>query len=245
MSNIVKPDVRLLAYTQPIILKEMEVTRYASQIKEYSMEFAGRACYQSFDRPNPDTADTGDYLRNIIKLGHESVLEHASATFYLTGVSRSFTHELIRHRHLSFSQLSQRYVDESEANIVVPPAMRDLGNMFKLGRGEQLVSAEEGLEWIAERGYTNYEVFVEALLDAGLARKQAREAARAVLPNMTETRIVVTGNLRAWRDMLWKRCHPSADAEMRGVSIEILTQLMDLYPDVFGDIYESTESDNW
>lgn len=225
-----KPEVRLLAYTEPVILDEMTPSEYYSQLKEYPLEFAGRACYQSFDRPNPDTADTGDYLRNIIKLGHESVLEHASATFYITGVSRSFTHELIRHRHLSFSQMSQRYVDESDISIVVPPALdTEEGRM--------------GLIPTRTDAMYDYRRIVKSL--SHLPRKQAREAARAVLPNMTETRIVVTGNLRAWRDMLWKRCHPSADAEMRGVSIEILTQLMDIYPDVFGDIYESTESDNW
>src|SRR5690606_4189981 len=90
-------------------------------------EFAGRACYQSFHKPNPKTAANHDYLRNILDQGHYSVLEHASATFYVTGVSRAFTHELVRHRHLSFSELSQRFVNVEDVELVEPPATREYG----------------------------------------------------------------------------------------------------------------------
>ena len=83
-------------------------------------EFAGRACYQSWAKPNPRTATNAGYLRHILEVGHLSVLEHGSVTFYLTGVSRSLTHELIRHRHFSYSQLSQRYVPERDAGMVEP-----------------------------------------------------------------------------------------------------------------------------
>ena len=83
-------------------------------------EFAGRACYQSWAKPNPVTATNAGYLRHILEVGHLSVLEHGSVSFYLTGVSRSLTHELIRHRHFSYSQLSQRYVPERDAAMVEP-----------------------------------------------------------------------------------------------------------------------------
>ena len=89
------------------------------------VEFAGRACYQSWSKPNPKTATNAGYLQHIIDVGHFSVLEHASVSFYITGISRSCTHELIRHRHFSYSQLSQRYVPENESQIVVPPGMED------------------------------------------------------------------------------------------------------------------------
>ena len=89
------------------------------------VEFAGRACYQSWSKPNPKTATNAGYLRHIIDVGHFSVLEHASVSFYITGISRSCTHELIRHRHFSYSQLSQRYVPENESQIVVPPGLED------------------------------------------------------------------------------------------------------------------------
>nr|MDT0666737.1 FAD-dependent thymidylate synthase [Micromonospora sp. DSM 115978] len=83
-------------------------------------EFAGRACYQSWSKPNPATATNASYLRHILEVGHMSVLEHATVTLYLTGVSRSLTHELVRHRHFSYSQLSQRYVPEQGSAMVEP-----------------------------------------------------------------------------------------------------------------------------
>ena len=79
------------------------------------IEFAGRLCYESFNLPSEKTKTNSGYVQNVIGLGHESVLEHASVTFYIEGVSRSLSHELIRHRHLSFSELSQRYVDMKDA----------------------------------------------------------------------------------------------------------------------------------
>lgn len=182
-------------------------------------EFAGRACYQSFDKPNEATRANEAYLANIVLQQHFSVLEHASATFYVTGVSRSLTHELIRHRHLSFSQLSQRFVDESTAEYVTPPAAD--GDTFALNA---LSDA---------RGFAGevYAALVEHFREVrGLTRKQAREAARAVLPNMTETRITVSGNLRAWREFIAKRAVPAADAEIREFALEVQRQLSELAP---------------
>jgi thymidylate synthase (FAD) len=88
-------------------------------------EFAGRACYQSWKKPNPATATNAGYLRHILEVGHLSVLEHGTVTFYLTGVSRSFTHELVRHRHFSYSQLSQRYVPGREQAMVEPAVIAE------------------------------------------------------------------------------------------------------------------------
>ena len=125
MVNIVLPSVKVIGYTWARHDNMDMLPDPAAFAMEHIAEFAGRACYQSFDKPNPLTARNWDYLENIISLGHESVLEHNPVTFYITGVSRAFTHELIRHRLLSYSQQSQRYVDESEANIVIPPAITD------------------------------------------------------------------------------------------------------------------------
>src|SRR3954451_2031275 len=89
---------------------------------EHLTETAGRVCYMSFAKPRPGGNEA--YLKHILEVGHGSVLEHAVWCFVITGVSRSLTHELVRHRAgFSYSQLSQRYVDESEANFVVPPAI--------------------------------------------------------------------------------------------------------------------------
>src|SRR6185312_3029363 len=94
-------------------------------------EFAGRACYQSWKKPNPATATNAGYLQHILEVGHMSVLEHGSVTFYLTGVSRSFTHELIRHRHFSYSQLSQRYVPGRDAAMVEPEVIAEDPELHK------------------------------------------------------------------------------------------------------------------
>lgn len=186
------------------------------------IEFAGRLCYESFDLPNEKTKENSGYIRNIISLGHESVLEHVSVTFYVEGVSRNLSHELIRHRHLSFSELSQRYVDMTEANIVVPPADR-----------EHLESDMRSMPFESSR---NYENAVTEILSDGKTRKQAREAARYYLPSGMETKFVVTGNLRAWRDVLKKRDSEHADAEMQLFAKEVKRQLLEEYPDVFGDL---------
>ncbi|MDT5244048.1 MAG: thymidylate synthase [Mycobacterium sp.] len=201
------------------------------------VEFAGRACYQSWSKPNPRTATNAAYIRHIIDVGHFSVLEHASVSFYITGISRSCTHELIRHRHFSYSQLSQRFVPEHDAEVVVPPGMEDdeLQAIFKAAADASRAAYTELL--------TRLEAKFADQPNAVLRRKQARQAARAVLPNATETRIVVTGNYRAWRHFIAMRASEHADVEMRRLAIECLRQLADLAPQVFSDFEISTLAD--
>ena len=230
MTTITEPRVELIAHTtlacdgrSPAIEEYMSLDPDAGDMQQL-VEFAGRACYQSFHKPNPKTARNKDYItRTLHEQKHWSIAEHATATFYITGVSRALTHELIRHRHLSYSQLSQRFVDESDANIVIPPAVR----------------GSENLMWEFENAAVgarhSYRELVEALLDSGLARKQAREAARAVLPNMIETRIVVTGNLRAWHEVIERRTAPDADAEFQQVAGLIRDELKKIAPAIFTD----------
>ncbi len=194
------------------------------------VEFAGRACYQSWDKPNPRTAANADYVKHIIDVGHFAVLEHASASFYITGVSRSCAHELVRHRHFSFSQLSQRYVAEDEARVVLPPGLEDDPEL------RQIVLAAAD----ASRGaYEELLAALEARLgdapNAVLRRKQARQAARAVLPNDTETRIVVTGNYRAWRHFVAMRASEHADTEIRRLAVACLRELAAVAPAAFAD----------
>lgn len=194
------------------------------------VEFAGRACYQSWSKPNPRTATNAAYLRHIIDVGHFSVLEHASVSFYITGVSRSCTHELIRHRHFSYSQLSQRYVPEHEAQVVPPPGIENDPEL------EEILTAAADA---SRATYTELLGRLEARFadepNAVLRRKQARQAARAVLPNATETRIVVTGNYRAWRHFIAMRASEHADIEIRRLAIECLRQLIEVAPQAFSD----------
>jgi thymidylate synthase (FAD) len=194
------------------------------------LEFAGRACYQSWSKPNPRTATNASYLKHIIDVGHLAVLEHASVSFYITGISRSCTHELIRHRHFSYSQLSQRYVPEDDAHVVIPPGLEDDPELQRIVLAAADASRAAYLEVLAR---------LEARLDdqpnAVLRRKQARQAARAVLPNDTETRIVVTGNYRAWRHFIAMRASEHADVEIRRLAIACLRELSALAPAVFAD----------
>lgn len=188
-------------------------------------EFAGRSCYESWDRPNPKTRRNEDYLAHILDSNHVSVLEHSSVTFYIQGVSRTLTHELVRHRHLSPSQRSQRYVDEGDALLVVP---------LDLARSKSLSDA---LEAHHERSLELYRDAVRVLTDEiGLDRKSARGAARAFLLNSTETRIVMSGNLRAWRDFLSKRWHIAAESEIQFLAGMILVHLRRLAPHAVQDI---------
>jgi thymidylate synthase (FAD) len=193
-------------------------------------EFAGRACYQSWTKPNPATASNAGYLHHILEVGHLSVLEHGSVTFYLTGISRSLTHELIRHRHFSYSQLSQRYVPEKDAAMVEPDVIADdpeLHALFLQATEAAVRSYTELLEGLEKR-FADVE-------HATLRRKQARQAARAVLPNATETRIVVTGNYRAWRHFIAMRASEHADVEIRALAIMCLRELSRVAPNAFAD----------
>ncbi|HEY7054228.1 MAG TPA: FAD-dependent thymidylate synthase [Mycobacterium sp.] len=201
-------------------------------------EFAGRACYQSWSKPNPRTATNAAYIRHIIDVGHFSVLEHASVSFYITGLSRSCTHELIRHRHFSYSQLSQRFVPERDSQVVLPPGIDGDAELQEL-----LLKAAD----TSREAYATLLAKLEAKFadepNAVLRRKQARQAARAVLPNATETRIVVTGNYRAWRHFIAMRASEHADVEIRRLAIAFLRQLADLAPAVFADFQVTTLAD--
>jgi thymidylate synthase (FAD) len=194
------------------------------------VEFAGRACYQSWSKPNPATASNESYIAHIINVGHLSVLEHASVTFYLTGISRSLTHELIRHRHFSFSQLSQRYVPERDAAMIEPEVIADdpeLHEIFEDATASALRAYNELLERLDKK--------FAGLESATARRKHARQAARAVLPNATETRMVLTGNYRTLRHFISMRATEQADIEIRWLAVEMLKQLKQHAPNVFAD----------
>lgn len=194
-------------------------------------EFAGRACYQSWGRPNLKTATNDGYLRHILTVSHLSVLEHSSASFYIEGVSRSLTHELIRHRHFSYSQLSQRYVDLSDAAYVVPWEFKDD------------VELRESLETEMWNDEQTYQSWVDHIYNTKLSdmapglerRKRARQSARSVLANAVETKIVMTGNMRAWRHFVHMRASQAADPDIRALAVEILRQLRDVAPNTFQD----------
>ncbi len=229
---MVQPQVQLIAWTQFQAPDDVPWSTDAEGGQALA-EFAGRACYQSWKKPNPATATNAGYLAHILEVGHLSVLEHGTVTFYFTGVSRSFTHELIRHRHFSYSQLSQRYVPERDAAMVEPAVIAEDPELHK-----RFVEAAEA----SVRAYTELLEGLEQRFadepNPTLRRKQARQAARAVLPNATETRIVVTGNYRAWRHFIGMRATEHADVEIRELAVECLRQLQRVAPNVFADFVD-------
>lgn len=231
-------------------------------------EIAGRLCYMSFKNPRP--GGNKAYLGHILGSGHGSVLEHAVWNFIITGVSRSFTHEIVRHRvGFSYSQLSQRYVDESEVAFVVPPAMicyeqasielKEIENRNQVAydakRWQEATPIPPHLmetpcrwwRWVHGREadleeyrdqvlcFENFHPVISKLKDKTARRKAAREAARSVLPNCTETKIFVTANARSLRHFVELRGSSQADAEIRRVAVALLRFLQADSPNLFGD----------
>lgn len=248
--NIVTPKIELIASTTltntveggPKIEDWMSLNPNATD-SESLVEFAGRGCYESWHRPNEATAKTSDYInRTAFDMQHGSILEHASATFRFSGVSRAWLMEMERHRHLSWSVVSQRYVDANTFGVVIPPAIQEVAGNVVYHTEDTYDDLEgpvsEALEWWARDAMLGYEVLVDRLHGDGLPRKQAREAARAILPNCTEVRGVVTGNLRAWSTILPLRAHPSADREMQEIARLIADALEPVAPTVVRHINE-------
>jgi len=202
-------------------------------------EFAGRLCYLSFGadaglegghRMIAGRTTNQEYLTNILRTRHGSVLEHAVWTLLLEGISRALTHELVRHRHFSYSQLSQRYVDESEVGFVLPPEIAEGTPAFEIWKKSCERANDEYRALLAE-----IEQQVRDEPSKTLRRKRARQTARSLLPNAAETKIVVTGNARAWRHFIELRGSPHADTEIRRLAMKVLACLRDEAPNLFGD----------
>jgi thymidylate synthase (FAD) len=208
------PEITLLA--RPHLFNKFDEKQRVCEDEsesDYLSEAAGRACYWSYGKGRKTNEE---YIAHIVESGHGSVLEHPTWTFGLKGISRSLSHELVRHRHLSFSQLSQRYVNE-EPEFVVPPVLPT----------EAMAQFENGVSFAK----TVYGDLLTRLSD----NKQGREVARSVLPNATATRLVVTGNARSLRQMLALRGSLGADAEFRRLAVLWTKFMKQLSPNIFAD----------
>ncbi len=211
----------------------------AAAAGEVLSEIAGRTCYMSFGKGRKTNRE---YLENILTSKHGSVLEHAVWCLLITGVSRALTHELVRHRAgFGYSQLSQRYVDESEAQYVVPPLYQESPGLR--GKWQQTIEcirkayvelAEATAQHVQEK---------HPEMEPRDRRKWARQAARSVLPNATETKIFVTGNSRAWRHFLELRGSIHADTEIRLLAVEVFRALKKESPSIFQDLELVDEPD--
>ena len=189
---------------------------------ELTIAHAASTCYDS--KPK-ELEPARKMIKAIIKSGHESCVEHASATFVLDGISRVVTHELVRHRiGFSYSQRSQRYVNEHNPSYVIP---------------EEIAGSPKALE-----------VFQEAMNAAWAAYSKLQavgmrnEIARYVLPNACTTKITVTANFRAWRNFLKLRCSKRAQPEIRELAYKLLDELCKIAPACFEDLKDESNLQN-
>lgn len=203
-------EVKLLACTRLVHSGELRTTGQPDS--EQLIEYAGRLCWATTDKlgTNPRR------IQEWIKVGHESVIEHSSASFLIKS-SRVLTHELVRHRLASFSQRSQRYVKETRPKYIVPP---------------ELSKANAGAAVTFERQMVRAWETYDELLRLGLKP----EIARYVLPNACETQIVMTMNFRELRHFIRLRTTARALPEMRAVAGEIRRIVKELAPEVFEDL---------
>jgi len=206
---------------------------------EVLSEIAGRTCYMSFGKGRKSNQE---YIENILSSKHGSVLEHAVWSLLITGVSRALTHELVRHRAgFGYSQLSQRYVDESDARYVVPPLYQQ-NEQLRAKWQETVDLVRQAYENLAA-ATTDYVQQQHPEMPARDRRKWARQAARSILPNACETKIFVTGNSRAWRHFLELRGSIHADTEIRLLAVEVARVLTKESPNIFHDIEIIDEPD--
>lgn len=182
------------------------------------IELAGRTCYKSESKITGDSAEK--FVRNILKRGHEAVIEHGSVSVRFT-CDRGVSHEIVRHRLASYCQESTRYCNYSkdgfgsEITVIKPCFLAEDGTAYR--------------HWFwacsqAEEAYFN-------MLDFGCTPQEAR----SVLPNSTKTEVVMTANMREWRHFLRLRTAPAAHPDMREVAKMLLTEMQTRYPAFFED----------
>ncbi len=181
------------------------------------VESAGRGCYMSYGGKGRSHEE---HIKHLIRVGHFSVLEHAVFNFHIWGVSRSLTHELVRHRIASYSQLSQRYVDSSDCAFCVPPALQELQKVDPEAYNRWLEHMHESQDLYSYLTDHLGEMYSE-IENKTEKRKKARQAARSVLPNATETKIFVTMNGRSIRHFLSMRASAAADLEIRDLAVKM------------------------
>ncbi len=180
---------------------------------------AARSCKSSEGASGIRETESGEKLKKVLRKtverGHGSVIEHASFTFSIEGISRSCSHQLVRHRIASYSQQSQRHIKPTEEKFVVPPSIK--GNPAARGKFEEAM----------EKAWNAY----EELVDEGVPK----EDSRFVLPNSTKTNIVVTMNARSLINFFEQRTCLHAQWEIRTVAEKMLNEVKRVAPSIFED----------
>jgi len=192
-----------------MIVELLSITPNAEKI----IEKAARTSYQSFDKMHQGSESY--LIKNLIKNGHLSVLEHAYATFRISGISRGCSHQLVRHRIASFTQKSQRYVNEKNFEYVIPPSIKNNTEALNI--------------------YTKFMEEAKKVYTDLLNLKILKEDARFVLPNATTTELVITANFREFRHIFKLRLNQKAQWEIRVLCLKMLEILKKEAPSVFED----------
>ena len=203
------PVAELQDFSKTSNIQLFSITPNAEEL----IENIGRVCYQS--KPS-ENYKSGTLIKTLIKNGHESVLEHAIATFKISGVSRALTHQLVRHRLCSFTQKSQRYVNEYQFNYIIPTS----------------ITSKDDIEDFKDDMYK-----IQMMYDKWKKKGLKNEDARYVLPNACATEIVISANMREWRSIFNSRCTKHAQWEIRELCLKLLEILYSKCPNIFEDLY--------
>ena len=200
---------------------------YASCRQCYSTTFAG----DIFNKNKDNNSETiKQFIQKIISSGHESPLEHASFSFAIQGVSRALTHQLVRHRLASFSQQSQRYVKEDNFDYIVPHVFKQNENLYKI-----FTTSMENIQ-------KNYNDLITELNKLNIQGEKANQDARFVLPQATETKIVVTMNCRELKHFFAHRCCTRAQWEIRILANNMLKICKQELPEIFKNLGAKCET---
>ena len=209
------------------------------------LKTAGQTCYASFGPQRTYNEKARRYFANLSSSGHGSVYEHATYSFLLYGISRSNTHEVVRHRAgTAFSQLSQRFVSGKVLRFVERPEYQQHPALHKRFE-ERIDRAAREYDEVAEE-LLALQTEGDALLSAEARtdkRKRVQQTARSVLPNEAETILVLSANVRAWRHMIEMRTDAHAESEIRDLFFRVLLCLREAEPLLFEDYEISSHPD--
>jgi thymidylate synthase (FAD) len=244
---LTSPSVRLVSAPVHLAHPVYELPDHNVEA-ENIVAMAGKVCYDSYSK---DGRAVTDHVQSLVRSEHLSVLEHVHVGLFIEGISRGCSHEIIRHRMFNYSQRSTRYTAEEDAAIVLDPYYAELYDREKAAETDPDVSPLSGeesdlLNDFIELGYHSLEEYkrqvdqLERLNPKGLTgrdlRKWCRGKARQVLLHALETRMVMTGNLRAWRHFLVMRTSRHAEAEIRRLAHAVWCVVRPIAPAAFCDV---------
>lgn len=219
---------------------KVELLRYTPE-GEKLIASAAKLCYSSVGikeiEENLEGKSISSFLNMLMDLGHESPIEHVSFTFGAEGVSRTLTHQLVRHRIASYSQQSQRYVKLNQFDYIIPPAIENddrAKEIFLNAMEDDQKAYDEIVNILFDKHYDGY--IKDGLKEKKAkqkAEKEAIEDARYVFPNACETKIVFTMNARSLQNFFRLRCCNRAQWEIRELAIAMLREVKKVYPILF------------